>query len=524
MALRGPWSGADLVKIGPTAKDLAEGLYRVPPRLPGRRAPPGLRLPALGAAHHRGPRADGVRARRHRSRPSREARAPVLVLLRLQRLEQPARGRLGDDPARLRRVHAPRRRSSGRRSRSATASTRARSGRRWGDDEARARRRHASRRAPGRRFARELLRRGALPRQLGEEGVGCDDTRGPHLDVRPVVRTIPSGSTAGAGGVPWIAFEGRWGELQPAFFNGPTGPNLKTQWTHPIAWSEDWRDAQLHGAGRQRVRAERRRTSSAARSARVEGLVQLVRSPVEFILVIGGSSSSCSSCSRGRRGARPRRSASPIAARGARSSSASARMYAAQLRLFVGVGVLFVPIALLVTLLQALVLHATSVLGVQSGAEGGAELPRVRRARDRNVADAARGSGSCRRRRRGPSSRSTRGARSGRCGAYRLAFDSLRQLFGALADRRARRVAARGSIFLLPIAIWLAGPLGADRPRHRARRRLGPRRAAPQRAPRPRKVVQGRVADRRRRRARARARAVRRRATDPRGERCRSGS
>src|SRR5262249_9101664 len=25
-----------------------------------------------------------------------------------------------------------------------------------------------------------------------EEGVGCDDTRGPHLDVRPIVRTIPS--------------------------------------------------------------------------------------------------------------------------------------------------------------------------------------------------------------------------------------------------------------------------------------------------------------------------------------------
>ena len=41
---------------------------------------------------------------------------------------------------------------------------------------------------------------------------------------------------------PWIAFEGRWGELQKAFFNGPTGPNLKTQWTQPITWSEGWRD------------------------------------------------------------------------------------------------------------------------------------------------------------------------------------------------------------------------------------------------------------------------------------------
>ena len=39
---------------------------------------------------------------------------------------------------------------------------------------------------------------------------------------------------------PWIAFEGRWGELQPAFFNGPTGPNLKTQWTtSDIAYSRE---------------------------------------------------------------------------------------------------------------------------------------------------------------------------------------------------------------------------------------------------------------------------------------------
>jgi hypothetical protein len=58
-----------------------------------------------------------------------------------------------------------------------------------------------------------------------EAGVGCDDTRGPHREVRPVVRTIPSDAEAADAAFPWIAFEGRWGELRPAFFNGPTGPN-----------------------------------------------------------------------------------------------------------------------------------------------------------------------------------------------------------------------------------------------------------------------------------------------------------
>ena len=55
-------------------------------------------------------------------------------------------------------------------------------------------------------------------------------------------KTIPSDAAAAGDAFPWITFEGRWGELQKAFFNGPTGPNLKTQWTTPIEWSEGWRD------------------------------------------------------------------------------------------------------------------------------------------------------------------------------------------------------------------------------------------------------------------------------------------
>ena len=83
------------------------------------------------------------------------------------------------------------------------------------------------------------------------EGVGCDDTSGPHVDVRPRVRTIPSDTAQAREQFPWIAFEGRWGELQRGIFNGPTGPNLKSQWTEPIEWSEGWRSRSLAvpGAG-----------------------------------------------------------------------------------------------------------------------------------------------------------------------------------------------------------------------------------------------------------------------------------
>ena len=89
-----------------------------------------------------------------------------------------------------------------------------------------------------------------------EAGVGCDDTEGPHREVRPVVKTIPSDHAAAAQAFPWITFEGRWGELQKAFFNGPTGPNLKTQWTEPIEWS-DGGGTKLRGARGRPVRDTR---------------------------------------------------------------------------------------------------------------------------------------------------------------------------------------------------------------------------------------------------------------------------
>ena len=103
-----------------------------------------------------------------------------------------------------------------------------------------------------------------------EAGVGCDNTQNANVRLRPVVETIPSDPSAARKAFPWITFEGRWGELQPAFFNGPTGPNLKTQWTQPITWAQGWR----RGATRFRrgvCSGRVRRTSSAKRSRRYRG-------------------------------------------------------------------------------------------------------------------------------------------------------------------------------------------------------------------------------------------------------------
>ncbi len=196
---------------------------RVPPRLPRERARPGLRLRALGAAPERGRGAGRLRARRGRPRPPWGAGAPVLAFLRLQRLEQPPRGRLGDDPAPLRgrgRGRGARRRADEDRLQPA----RGRRGGRVGRGQARARRRDAPRRPPGRRLARELLRGGALPRQLGRAGRRL--RRHERPDCRPPSDRDHDPGRPGrrAGGVSLDRLPGPVGRASARLLQRPHGP------------------------------------------------------------------------------------------------------------------------------------------------------------------------------------------------------------------------------------------------------------------------------------------------------------
>jgi hypothetical protein len=77
----------------------------------------------------------------------------------------------------------------------------------------------------------------------GAQGVGCDDTTGSSKDIRPAVDLVPTGKEAYLRDYPWLGFLGHWGEQHAGFYNGPTGPNTKSQWTNPITWADtEWRD------------------------------------------------------------------------------------------------------------------------------------------------------------------------------------------------------------------------------------------------------------------------------------------
>jgi hypothetical protein len=287
------------------------------------------------------------------------------------------------------------------------------------------------------------------------EGVGCDDTRGPTADVRPAVVTIPSAGTAARSRYPWIAFEGRWGELRPAFFNGPEGPNLKEQWTHPITWAENWRSrsyavpsSTLFGPG-----ATGFFCGAVARGSR--SLVQLVANPTAFALVLGGLVLFAVFLL-SRTTWRP---SAPLhlARRRAwgQALAASAQMYCRQWPLFIGIGVLFVPVGLLITLLQALLLHATNVVGVQAGQGSGGAMGFVALALGTTLT--LLGLGLVQAATARALIELDSGHPIGPVRAYRLSLVQATRLLTALLVAVVVVSLLASSLFMLPIAIWLAG-------------------------------------------------------------------
>jgi hypothetical protein len=135
--------------------------------------------------------------------------------------------------------------------------------------------------------------------------------------------------------------------------------------------------------------------------------------------------------------------------------SSSARMYAGHLRLFVGIGLLLIPISIAITGLQALVFGASSLAGVEVEGESAGVMAFVLVAI--GTALTLLGLGLV----QAATSRALVELDGGRpigpLRAYWLARDSIRPLLGALFVAALAESLLASSIYLLPLAIWLAG-------------------------------------------------------------------
>jgi hypothetical protein len=453
VALRGPWNPADLVEIGPSADDLTQGRYEYHLDFPGHALNPGCtyerwarrltegRDPAVYAHVATDPGHPGRLALQYwlfyAFNDWNNLHEGDWEMIQLVFDADDAREALSEDPT-----------SVGYSQHEGAEEAE------WGDDKLElvdgrhpvvypAAGSHAN-------FFEEALFLG----NSADQGVGCDDTTGPSYELRPVVKTIPSNPAEARAAFPWISFEGRWGELQEAFFNGPTGLNLKSQWTEPIQWSEGWRDRSYAVPAGGALGTSATDFFCSAVGSGSELLRQLLDDPLPLFLVLGALLAlALYGISRA-----TWRPTAPLRVARRRSwgqiLSAAGRMYVKRFPLFVGLGILFLPISWLVALLQTIVVKASSVAGIQTDGESGSVLlffvvaigstltllglGLVIAATLRALVEI------------------DEGRRIGPVRAYRLALGRLRPLVGALAIAVVVITLLVTSVFLIPVAVWLA--------------------------------------------------------------------
>jgi hypothetical protein len=287
-----------------------------------------------------------------------------------------------------------------------------------------------------------------------EQGVGCDDTTGPTVELRPEVRTIANDPDAARAAFPWIAFEGRWGERQTAFYNGPTGPNLKTQWTAPITWAEDWRDRSYAVPAGGHLGTDATDFFCESVAAGSEFVRKLVENPQRMVLSLAIIAALLLFLAT-RTSWRP---STPLRVGHRRSwgrtLTASARMYASRPLLFVGIGLVTIPISIVISLLQSGLVRASSIAGVEPDGEGGGFRVMLALAIGTvlTLLGLALVQAACAR----AITEIDAGRKIGPAGAYRMTLDGIRPLIGALAVAVAVVSLLWLSVFLIPIAIWLA--------------------------------------------------------------------
>ena len=181
-----------------------------------------------------------------------------------------------------------------------------------------------------------------------EEGFGCDDTRGPSIRHETQAIVVPTSVAFPDDPSAWLAFTGRWGQLEKGVNNGPTGPSTKDQWLRPISWQEDdARDRSLGVPGEKALGPSVTGFFCGAVAFGSTVLIFAETSPWYFLPLALAIATLLTTMVRRTRWS-PAEVAPILQSRAAgQILRASRRLYRAHWRVFVGIGAIFLPLGAL---------------------------------------------------------------------------------------------------------------------------------------------------------------------------------
>ena len=196
-----------------------------------------------------------------------------------------------------------------------------------------------------------------------QEGFGCDNTTSPSRKVQTQAVLFPDQPPATATApFAWLAFGGHWGQKESGPNTGPTGPNTKQQWTEPVSWVDDkWRDSSTKVPSGSTLGVSATSFFCAAVATGSELYLEFLRTPwfvlgaLAAVTLLGVWLS--------RRTAWSPHEPFPIdrARSGGQIYRAAFKLYRRYRLLFIGIGLIFVPLSAIGVLLQQVLTRTTGV-------------------------------------------------------------------------------------------------------------------------------------------------------------------
>ncbi len=203
---------------------------------------------------------------------------------------------------------------------------------------------------------------------LGKGGTavfGCEDTRGAteRFPLRTVV--VPDTPVPADSRFAWLNFQGRWGQKQPGVNNGPLGPANagREVWTHPITWAAGLRTHSLTVPGGQALGLSVTSFFCGAVEHASSAMIWALIHPAPFFVLIGLVVVAGAGTARRTRWRPPASRPIRHPRGGGQILRAARRLYGENPWTFIGIGAVFIPVAVVAAAVQWLLFHRTGLAG-----------------------------------------------------------------------------------------------------------------------------------------------------------------